>query len=343
MIQTLLTPIDGSMHAQAALELSIDLATKYDAQIVLLHVGVRDGNVSEELYDTASRELEKAESNGEETGINAQQSRHLQILEYLGRMLLRNAHEHAEGKGVRRVETAIDFGEAGECILHYAKQRSADLIVMGSRGFSELKGLFLGSVSHKVFHLATCSCVTVHGSDEQPSLDGFKNILVPTDGSEQADKAVELASDIASKYGAKLELLYVTWRGPSLEKLRASIDMDQLSHGVREELDPERHPIAEHVSSTFIPPVVSKEVSREIGEQVLERGRRTAESKGVPAPKLVLQDGDPARVIAGTARREQADLIVMGSRGLGGVEGLLTGSVSYKVSHTVPCSCMIIR
>ena len=344
MIKTLLTPIDGSMHAQAALELSIDLATKYGAQIVLLHVGTHDTNVPEELYDTASRELDKAESSEQETGVDARQPRHLQILEYMGHMLLRNAHEQAEGKGVKRVETAFDFGEASECILNYAEQRSADLIVMGSRGFSELKGLFLGSVSHKVFHLAPCSCVTVTRSDERLSLDGIKKILVPTDGSEQADKAVDLASDIAAKYGAKLELLYVTSRGPSLERLRASIDMDKLSYSAREELDPERHPVAENVSSSLFPPVVSKETSREIGEQVLERGRRTAEIKNVPALKLVLLDGDdPARVIAGAAQREQVDLIAMGSRGLGGVEGLLTGSVSYKVSHTVPCSCAIIR
>jgi nucleotide-binding universal stress UspA family protein len=195
-----------------------------------------------------------------------------------------------------------------------------------------------------VFHLATCSCVTVHHSDEQPALDGIKNILVATDGSEQADKAVELASDIAARYGAKLGLLYVASRGPSLEKLRDSIDMAQLSDSAREELDPERHPIAEHVSSTFIPPVVSKETSKEIGEQVLERGRQSAEAKGLSGPKLMLLDGDdPARAIAGATRHEHVDLIAMGSRGLGGVEGLLTGSVSYKVSHTVPCSCMIIR
>jgi nucleotide-binding universal stress UspA family protein len=343
MIQTILTPIDGSMHAQAALDLSTDLAAKYDAQMVLLHVGVRDGNVSEELYSAASREFEEAESSGRETGVHANQSRHLQILEYMGHMLLRNAHEQAEDKGVRRAQTVIDFGDAGERILHHAKHRSVDLIAMGSRGFSELKGLFLGSVSHKVFHLAPCSCVTVHLRDAQPALEGIKSILVPTDGSDQADKAVDLASDIAVKYGAKLALLYVMWRGPSLEKLRASIDLDQLSESAREELDPVRHPIAEHVSSTFIPPVVSNDASKEIGEQVLARGRRTAEAKGVRAPKLVLLDGDPARAIVGTARREQADLIAMGSRGLGGVEGLLAGSVSYKVNHTVPCSCMIVR
>jgi nucleotide-binding universal stress UspA family protein len=214
---------------------------------------------------------------------------------------------------------------------------------MGSRGLSKLKGLFLGSVSHKVFHLAPCSCVTVHHTDEQPALAGIKTILVPTDGSDQADKAVDIASDIAVKYGANLVIEYVMWRGPSLEKLRNSVNLDQLSASARDELNPELHPVAEHVSSTFIPPVISKDTSREIGEQVLARGRQSAEAKGVRAPKLVLLDGDPARTIVGTAQREQADLIAMGSRGLGGSEGLLVGSVSYKVSHAVHCSCMIVR
>jgi nucleotide-binding universal stress UspA family protein len=343
MIQTILTPIDGSAHAQAALELSIDLAAKYDAQIILLHVGIRDGSAPEELYNAASRELEEAEKSGQETGAQAYKSRHLQILEHMGRMLLRDAREQADSKDVKRVETIIDFGDPGKQILNYAKHRSADLIVMGSRGLGKLKELLLGSVSHKVFHLAPCSCVTVHRGDTQLEQAGIKRILVPTDGSDQADKAVDLASDIASKYGAELVLLYVTCRGPSLESLRASIDLDQLSQSAYEELDPTLHPIAEHVSSTVVPPIVSKDASKEIGEQVLARGRRTAEAKGVQATRLLLKDGDPARTIVGTARREQADLIAMGSRGLGEVEGLLAGSVSYKVSHTVPGSCMIVR
>ncbi len=343
MIQTILTPIDGSIHSQAALDLSTDLAAKYDARMVLLHVGTRDDNVSDTLYDAASREYETAENSGRESGIHEHQSRHLNILEHMGHMLLRDAQEQAEGKGVRRIETVIESGDAGERILHQAKHSSADLIVMGSRGFGDLRGLVLGSVSHKVFHLAPCSCVTVHSADPESVLAGINSILVPTDGSEQADRAVEIASDIAARYGANLVLLYVTWRGPSLENLRASIDIDQLSDTAREELDPLRHPVAERVSSTFFPPVISKATSAEIGEQVLARGRLTAEAKGVRAPKLVLLEGDPARKIIANAEREHADLIVMGCRGLGGAEGLLTGSVSYKVSHTVPCDCMIVR
>jgi nucleotide-binding universal stress UspA family protein len=343
MIRTIVTPIDGSVHAQLALDMSADLAAKYDAQLVLLNIGVRDDNVPEKLYNAASRELKEAESNGQETGIPPHQSQHLRVLAYLGHMLMDNARQQAESKGVKRVETVIDLGDAGERILHHAKQKSADLIVMGSRGFGELKGLALGSVSHKVFHLAPCSCVTVHQKDGQPDLEEIKSILVPTDGSEQADRAVALASDIAAKTKAKISLMYAMWRGPSLEKLRASIDMDQLSDSTRAELDPALHPIAEHMSSAFIPPVVSKDALKEIGEQVLARGRQTAEAKGVEVANLVVIDGDPARKIVQTAKHEKADLIAMGSRGLGGAEGLLTGSVSYKVNHTAPCSCMVVR
>ncbi|MCP4878263.1 MAG: universal stress protein, partial [Gammaproteobacteria bacterium] len=43
------------------------------------------------------------------------------------------------------------------------------------------------------------------------------------------------------------------------------------------------------------------------------------------------------------AKSEQADLITMGSRGLGGAEGLLSGSVSYKVNHSAPCNCLVVR
>ena len=185
--------------------------------------------------------------------------------------------------------------------------------------------------------------MTVNRRDGQPALDEIGTILVPTDGSDHADKAVVLASEIAGRYGAKLILLYVTWRGPSLEQLRASVDSDQLSESTRDALDPARHPIAEHVTSAFIPPVVSKDALVEIGEQVLARGQRTAVARGVRAPTLMLRDGDPARQIVNIAGREQADLIAIGSRGLGGAEGLLAGSVSYKVSHTAPCSCLVVR
>ncbi len=343
MIRTILTPVDGSVHAQMALDLSTDLAAKYDAEIVLLHVVTHDDYVPKELYDEAERELMEAEDDSGNTGSASPLLLRSKVLEHFGHKLLRSSQEFARDKGVKQVETVLDAGAADKRIIHHAGNRSADLIVMGRRGLGKLKELVLGSISHNVFHLAPCSCVTVHQAGTQAAFEGIKSILVPTDGSDQADKAVDFATDIAARYGAKLSLVYVTSRGPSLEALRDSIDMSQLSESARDELDASKHPIAEHVSSALIPPVVSNDALREIGEQVLARGRQTSEAKGVSSTNTVLLDGDPARKILQVARQQQADLITMGSRGLGGVEGLLTGSVSYKVNHSAPCNCLFVR
>jgi nucleotide-binding universal stress UspA family protein len=347
MIEVILVPTDGSDHARSAVTLAADLAQKYGARLVALHVMTPSGSdeVFEELQSYARAEYVQATER--------------EILESVGQQILHSAEALAGEEGLERIDTLLEVGDAAATVLDVAKSQNVDLIVMGSRGIGKLKGLILGSVSHNVFHLAPCSCVTVNLKGGQSDLEGIKSILVPTDGSSQADKAVDLASELASKYGARLVLLHVMWRGPSLEKLRTSIDMDQLSENTRDELDPARHPIAEHMSSALISPVVSKDALKEIGEQILTRGQRTAEAKGVRTPTLVLLESDPALAIGHVAEREQADLIVLGSRGLGGVEGLLAGSVgsrglegvegllagsvAYKVVHTARCSCMVVR
>jgi nucleotide-binding universal stress UspA family protein len=52
----------------------------------------------------------------------------------------------------------------------------------------------------------------------------------------------------------------------------------------------------------------------------------------------MLADGDPASVILEVADKEKPDLLVMGSRGLGGIQRLLTGSVSQKVCNSAGCT-----
>jgi len=333
-MQTILTPLDGSKHGQMALAFAEDLAARYDARLILLHVAGGSSGLPQSLYDTAAKAFQASK---------AAPAAQDEVAAHVGQEILQKGRESARDKAVRQIETVLAYGDPSDEILRQATDCNADLIVMGSRGFGALKGLVLGSVSHKVFHKAPCSCVTISHSDEKPDLAGIENILVPTDGSAQADKAVALAAEIADKYGARLALLHVMWRGPSLDQLRRSVDMNQLSEKARDELDPEQHPVAEHVNSKIVAPVITKATRKEIGQQILERGKRLAEAKGVDAPKLLLRDGDPARAIVNFARRENADLIVMGSRGLGRVEDLFAGSISYKIVHTTKKSCMVVR
>ena len=353
MIRSILTPIDGSRHALAALDLSIDLAGTYGARLILLHVGLRDGDVPRDLYQAAARELAQAEQQGveqqgaeqrgEAPDIHPHLSEHLRIMEYLGHKVLREARQAATERGIGNSETVIDFGDAGERILHHARHRSVDLIVMGSRGYGELEGLFLGSVSHKVLHLAPCSCVTLHRTEAEAGFLGLKTIVVASDGSDHATKSVELASDLAARYGARLILLHALRRGASAAQLRAAVDPGRLGAKTREELEMAERLVAMGSGAGLLAAAISEAALKEIGDHILKRGEAAARARSVERLELRLVDDDPARAILATAREEKADLIALGSRGLGEVEGLLVGSVSYKVNHAAPCTCLVVR
>ena len=343
MIRTILTPLDGSRHARAALDLSIDLAKTYAARLILLHVGMRNGDVPQELYEAAARELSQAERQGEPTDIHPHLSEHLRVMEYLGHKVLREGQATAADSGVETSEGVIDFGDPGERILHHAKHRSADLIVMGSRGYGELEGLLLGSVSHKVFHLAPCSCVTVHRTDGETGFKGLQTIVAATDGSDHAAKSIELASDLAARYGARLVLLHALRREATTGQLRAAVELDRLGAKAREELEMAERLVAMGSGAGLLAAPISEPTLKEIGDSILKQGEAIAKSRSVEDLELRLVDEDPARAILATAESEKADLIALGSRGLGEVAGLLAGSVSYKVNHAAPCTCLVAR
>jgi nucleotide-binding universal stress UspA family protein len=67
----------------------------------------------------------------------------------------------ASKAGVKKISSVIIEGDPAEAILDLAAKNKADMIIMGSRGLSDFKGLLLGSISHKVSAQAECSCVTV--------------------------------------------------------------------------------------------------------------------------------------------------------------------------------------
>ncbi|MEM7224386.1 MAG: universal stress protein [Pseudomonadota bacterium] len=172
----------------------------------------------------------------------------------------------------------------------------------------------------------------------------LRTILVPTDGSAHADKAVDLAGDLAGKYGAKIILLHVLLRGHMPEGLVRAAQVEHLGekHGHPANLVNMPQEIMARVEGkkgTQMP----LEVLEFIGKRVLAGAEQVCRDKGVETVELMVEEGNPSEIILDTAKRTKADMIVMGSRGLSGLRGLLMGSVSHQVAHLASCTCVTVK
>ncbi len=175
----------------------------------------------------------------------------------------------------------------------------------------------------------------------------IETVLVATDGSEHASKALDLASDVAARYGARMVLLHVLLRDATVANVRELIDFSELSEELQVEIERlEAIPFeTASVSGAYVdvPVTLTREILAAVGRRITEAARKTAADKGVERISTVMTAGDPAKRILETATAEQADMIVMGSRGLGDLRGLLLGSVSHKVSHLSACTCVTVK
>ena len=81
--------------------------------------------------------------------------------EAIGQRLMSLSRTRARERGVRSVQTVLEDGDPASTILRLAKGLHVDMLFLGSRGLGDAKGLLMGSVSHKVAHLAECTCVSV--------------------------------------------------------------------------------------------------------------------------------------------------------------------------------------
>lgn len=158
-----------------------------------------------------------------------------------------------------------------------------------------------------------------------------KNILVPIDGSRHAEVALELAADLASRYEARLHLMHVLLRGEVPDELRALSDKE----GDREP------PIA--IGGGFVDASLPADVLKDIAEKLLQRAEKTAREHGAKEIESTWHQGDPARAILEQARECGADMIVMGSRGLSDLKGLLVGSVSHKIANLFEGSVVTVK
>ena len=146
MFKNILAPVDGSAYSKKALDFACDLAIKYDAKLTILNV----------TYDTSTTHTMVLGASAVTYQANQEE------LEKAGRSVLNAAADIAKKADCKQIETIIENGSPVQKILDISKDKEIDLIILGSRGLSDIAGLLLGSVSHKVNHLSECTCITVH-------------------------------------------------------------------------------------------------------------------------------------------------------------------------------------
>lgn len=145
----------------------------------------------------------------------------------------------------------------------------------------------------------------------------YKKIIVPADGSENSKRALAHAVAIANRNDAELIIVHVA----NIVSAISNFDQTPISGGYVSEQ------IAEDMEAT------GKEILNEVIEEVPDN----------ITVKSVFEVGSPGPAVLAVAKKNNADLIVMGSRGLGPLKGLFMGSVSSYVTSHSTCPVLVVK
>lgn len=208
--------------------------------------------------------------------------------------------------------------DVADSIRDYVDQQEIDLVVMGTHGRQGLDRLMLGNVADKIVRHAPCPVMTlrneVAGPGEGDSVT-YEDVLSPIDFSDHSKKALRVAKTFAGTYKARLHLLFVA------EKRTVPT-----------------------FSDTGIPGVGVVEMDPEIVKNAEEALRQLDQT--IEGPKIEslyqVREGTVSENIVDYAETEGADLIVMATRGLTGVNRFLLGSNTERVIRVAPCPVLTI-
>ncbi|QEM82743.1 universal stress protein [Halomonas binhaiensis] len=146
MFKSILVPLDGSEYSRLALNVACKLVSPEGGQIVLLHIPEPLPNEPLLIWGLIAVPMGATQEQRDQAG----------------QKLLDRAIDAARAEGVETITPMLVHGDPRLVILSAAKEKGVEAIVMGSRGLSDIKGLMVGSIAHKVSHSAECHVITVH-------------------------------------------------------------------------------------------------------------------------------------------------------------------------------------
>jgi nucleotide-binding universal stress UspA family protein len=216
-----------------------------------------------------------------------------------------------EESGATVEEAHLEMGiPPSRAIVDLGEELGAGIIVVGSRGRGPMRRAVMGSVSSSVVHHAHCPVLVMRGEEGAEYLQG--RILLALDGSEESSAAARTAVDLAERMESELHAVYVGEGRPVFHREIGGY------RALYEEFE--------------------KRAQRLLDEQVNQ-----VESAGGTVAKAHLRMGRPDEEIVVLGEEIAAELIVTGSRGLGGIRRALMGSVSDSVVRHAHCPVMVVR
>jgi nucleotide-binding universal stress UspA family protein len=212
-------------------------------------------------------------------------------------------------RGVENEVTVIEGGVWNE-LSNIIEEKNIDLIVIGTRGRQGLGKFLLGSVAETILRRAHCPVLTVgpHVTLEAGRAAGMNRIIYATSFSASSQAAAAYAISLADENQAHLDVLHVIENQKAGELVHASDLVNATMNRLRQIVTPEAALWCE--------------------------------------PEFLVEQGDPAEQILGVAKRRQADMIVLGVKGVEGDLGASTHfpwAVAHKVIAGATCPVLTVR
>lgn len=291
-----LSAVDGSEEAETAARASIELSERTGSELHVVYVAPVPGIFYVYMPEAPDQLREIAEREGRGT--------------------LDDQLEKIRALGGEVAEAHLGAGPPGLEIVRSGEEIDAGLIVVGSRGIGSLQRVLLGSASESTVHHAHCPVLVVRPQGEgEVSVLGDK-ILVAVDGSEEAEMAVQVATELAGATGAELHIIHALHVEPPM---------------------PYPYPYAKERWEE------SLEKAKKEARVFVEEQAENAEAKTGIVAQAHFRLGLPDREIVRLGEELDAGLLIMGSRGLGGFKRALMGSVSDSVVRHAHSSVLVVR
>jgi nucleotide-binding universal stress UspA family protein len=299
-LRRILCPVDFSDHSLHALSHAAALARWYSAPLTVLFVyrtGLPPAALAPGMGPVGAEALALSPADRERLTADLQQ------------------FVATAGATDLAVDVKLGEGDIVHEIVQQAHAGGADLIVVGTHGRSGFERLILGSVTHKLLRKAPCSVLTVPPASAAPPAPRlFARILVATDFSDAAQRAMTYALSLAQEAEAHLTIVHVVEMPDTTgEWVYSTNDMTKLVSEIMR--------ISKDKLSDAVPASVRDWC------QVNER----------------LETGRPDREILRAAAEEQAALIVLGTHGHGMLDRFLFGSTAEHVVRQARCPVLAVR